>query len=310
LTVACDGYARTAALLDGAATGKPAAGEFAVAAEFLAEVASQHGLAPPSSPDEEIRVLEWLGIDAIGVALGDRSWRERLGSLAGRELFVWAVIDGPFQGLAGRPGLGEALRAMSALAPARDVLAPEHERVKGQLRDAIEGGADGVVLGEDLSSSDGPLVSPRVVDERLVPLWREFSDLAGSLLTRRGRRPARFLHCDGRVDWLLDRVVAAGFDGLHSLEPVAETRLRSPYRGRCRPNPVLVDLIERYGDRLVFWGGMPLSLLERGDPARVRSFVSGLRAAARGGRFILGTTSGIVPPWVPRQALLAAYRRP
>jgi len=231
-----------------------------------------------------------LEADTVGVLAGNPGWTERLAFWAGRDLFVWAIVDGPFQQqFFTQDGRGEWLAGL-----VRPALVESAGRALGLAGQAIELGADGVVLGEDVAYSEGLFCRPGDIQENLAPLWAEFTAEVGRCRTRRcSERPLVMLHSDGRVHEILDLVVSAGFDGHHSLEPEAGM------------DPEV--LLARYRGRLAFWGGLSLPRLFRSRPEEIAADVQRLVAAGRDGGLVLGTSSGLVPEGLPARSLVLAY---
>jgi len=103
----------------------------------------------------------------------------------------------------------------------------------------IELGVDVIGVGDDLADKHAPFLSPadwrRFVKPGLAQIAREVKSKGG--LT--------FFHSDGNINSILEDVVDAGFDGLHSLEPLAGMEIGS--------------IKKRYGDRLCLLGNVDCS---------------------------------------------------
>jgi uroporphyrinogen decarboxylase len=103
----------------------------------------------------------------------------------------------------------------------------------------IDIGIDVIGIADDLADKNGPFVSPGVwrslVKPGLEQLAREVKKRGGLV----------FFHSDGNLNPVLDDIVGIGFDGLHSMEPVAGMD---------------IGLIKkRYGDKLCLLGNVDCS---------------------------------------------------
>ncbi|MBC7340512.1 MAG: hypothetical protein H5U04_11810 [Firmicutes bacterium] len=343
------GYERVRVALGGRPPDRVPVGEFAlpptVATGLLGRGADRvpgGGLALWQLVEEAVRLL---GLDAVGVIAGEGGpagegfagegglagralwgdegrpggglagavWLGELGYWAGRDLFVWVVVDGPWQGLARAAGWAQAMTLVSGRYAAErwqhlhagDLEEPEVAEVEGplliqldrslaQVARALEAGADGVVLGEDVAYAGGLFLAPSVIEERLWPLWREVVRYCAGARTARGDRPLVCFHSDGKIEGLLPLIRDAGFDAVHSLEPEAGMDA--------------ARLVGRYRGQLGLWGGLSVDLLVRGTPDEIAAEAERLARAGIPGGLMLGTCSGVVPEGVPITNLLAAYR--
>lgn len=322
------GYDRVRLALAGRCPDRVPLGEFRLAPSLVAGLLGKgEGETPAEGPARwrlEGEALRVLGADAVGVVVGQggalsvgvdagsgwewsgQTWCEEVAYWAGRDPFVWAVIDGPWQGLtaalgwhatlllvSGRSTPGIAERCDRVADPGGPLLL-QLDRVLAEVRRALETGADGIVLGEDVAYAWGLFLPPSVITERLWPLWREVTRYCSGARTARGDKPLVCFHSDGSFEGLLPAIQEAGFDAVHSLEPEAgmdAARLVGLYRGQ-----------------LGLWGGLSVDLLVRGSPGEVAGEGERLARAGRTGGLMVGTCSGVVPKEVPVVSLLAAYR--
>jgi uroporphyrinogen decarboxylase len=141
-----------------------------------------------------------------------------------------------------------------------------------------ESGVDVLWIGDDVGSQNGPLVSPA--------MWREFLLPPLKKIIARGRAvrpdvPIAYHSC-GSIGFAVEGLIEAGVDVLESVQPEAN-------------DPA--DLKERYGDRLAFWGGAgSQSTMSHGSPDDVRAEVKRLmETVGRGGGFILAPAHRIEP---------------
>jgi len=151
-----------------------------------------------------------------------------------------------------------------------------HKRNRGNLMDRyyIRPGQDGVLFEEDMASTKGPLMSPRMFREFCFPALQD----RVAHVKQAGMQV--LLHNCGNNRLLMDQFVEAGIDGYQSLQTNA--------------NMDVADLKAEYGDRLAFWGGIALETLIDGSPEDVRHQVrQALQDGAENGGFILGPSHSI-----------------
>lgn len=155
--------------------------------------------------------------------------------------------------------------------------------------DAVGEYVDFVETADDLAGQTGPLISPRMYRELSKPAHaRQFAAI-------RSRTKARiFYHSDGAVMPLIDDLIDIGIDILNPSQPLP---------GFMDPE----ELKARYGDRLLFHGGLDVQLLlPKGSPEEVRSVVRRYLGALGPERYIMAPAN-IVVPGTPPENLIAAY---
>ena len=142
----------------------------------------------------------------------------------------------------------------------------------------VEAGVDLLWIGDDVGSQHGPLLSPA--------MWREFllPPLKRIIASARAVRPDVPIayHSCGSIGFAVEGLIEAGVDVLESVQPEAN-------------DPA--DLKAQYGDRLAFWGGAgSQSTMSHGSPDDVRAEVKHLmETVGRGGGFILAPAHRIEP---------------
>jgi len=142
---------------------------------------------------------------------------------------------------------------------------------------------DVTTSGDDFGSQNGPLVSPATFDAFIVPY---FSERIGR--TKDVAKCYYWHHTCGSVFRLLDQIIACGVDILNPIQTSA-----------AEMEPAVLK--ERFGDRIVFWGGVDVQqFLPRATPegvsSRVEELISTLGA---GGGYIMAPAHQIqddVPP--------------
>jgi uroporphyrinogen decarboxylase len=157
---------------------------------------------------------------------------------------------------------------------------------------AIQAGAEVVILGDDYAGNNGPLMSPALFREFILPRLRRMIDLIhaeGALCIK---------HSDGNLYPLLDMIVSAGPDGINPVEPVAGMELK-----------VVKRLV---GDKVCITGNIDCGqLLPHGTVEEVRAAVrQAIADAAAGGGYILTSSNSIHSSCNPRNfvAMVEACR--
>jgi hypothetical protein len=147
------------------------------------------------------------------------------------------------------------------------------------------------ITGTDFGTQNGPFISPRSYRDLFMPFHKQVNDWVHAHTTWK-----TFIHSCGSVAALIPDFIAAGFD---ILNPVQTSAARMEAQG----------LKQKYGERLVFWGGGVDTQKELpfGTPDEVRTQVEQrMRIFGKGGGFVFNTIHNI-QAGVPRQNLLALY---
>lgn len=109
----------------------------------------------------------------------------------------------------------------------------------------VPAGADIVLLGDDYSDKNGPMMSPKQFAELILP-----SDTAVvSAVKDAGAYCIK--HTDGDIRMIMDMLVGTGLDCLGPLEPV--------------PGMELAPILERYPGKITVMGNINIDLLSRGS---------------------------------------------
>lgn len=160
------------------------------------------------------------------------------------------------------------------------------------IRRAIRTGADVIVLGDDYASNSGPLMSPEVFREFILPHLQQTTDI----IHEEGAYCIK--HTDGNIWPILDMIVDTGADGLNPIEPAAGMDMG--------------EVKKVYGDRICLVGNIDCTdLLCRQSPEAVRKAVKEcIRAGAPGGGFMLSSSNSIHSSVKPENfmAMIAAAR--
>jgi len=114
---------------------------------------------------------------------------------------------------------------------------------------AVPQGADIVLLGDDYSDKNGPMMSPRQFDEIILPCDAQVV----ASIKKAGAYCIK--HTDGDIRKIMDQLVGTGLDCLGPLEPV--------------PGMELEKIFKRYPDRITVMGNINVDLLSRGSEEEV-----------------------------------------
>lgn len=181
--------------------------------------------------------------------------------------FMWSVylmgMDALLMAMASQPRFAHRLL---------DLVADLNIRI---MRRAIRAGADTVSLGDDYCSNKGPLMSPAMFREFLLP------NLTRAILAIHEEGALCIKHCDGNLWPILDDLVSAGIDCVNPLEPVAGMDMGEVKR--------------RYGDRVAIMGNIDCGhLLCHGRAQEIEEAVQAcIQAGGSGGGFILSSSNSI-----------------
>ena len=131
-------------------------------------------------------------------------------------------------------------------------------------------GFDLVWTADDIAFKNGPLLSPKMFRERILPHVRKVAE---------NITIPWIFHSDGNLTAVLDDLVDLGISGLHPVEPAAMD---------------IRALKRRYGKRLCLIGNVDVNTLAAGTPAQVEAEVAGLlRDVAPGGGYMLSSGNSL-----------------
>lgn len=163
------------------------------------------------------------------------------------------------------------LRLSDDVAFVEKLMAVRMEWCLAVFDEAVRQGAEVLVLGDDAAHKDGPMISPRLWRDLVLPHHRR--------IVREAKVPVIW-HSDGNIQALLPMAVEAGFAGVHGLDPSAGLDL-----GRIR---------REYGSRLALIGNIDVRVLCGSDLAAVRSEVGRCYEQGGGeGGFMISTCNSI-----------------
>lgn len=186
--------------------------------------------------------------------------------------FIYGSHIGPFTASYLAMGMERFFAALHRRpAFVRQLLENRTEYCVAMLAGATSMGAEVLVLGEDAAHSGGPMISPE--------MWREFVLPCHRRIVEEAKAPVLW-HSDGDVTRLLPLAVEAGFAGVHSLEPDSGVDLAQVKR--------------EFGQDLVLVGNVEASVLCEDDLEAVRREVRRcISQGAPGGGYMFSTCSSI-----------------
>ncbi len=211
----------------------------------------------------------WTSADDVLAAL------EHVRDLSGGEYFTMMHGDATF----GVPHGDAMMDFVGRLADEPDAVTDEAARRVDDALAAAEtfagtGLLDGYALCSDYCFNDAPFLSPAMFDEFVTPHLTRL--IAG--YREMGFRTIK--HTDGNIMPILDSLVAAGPDALHSLDPQGGVDI--------------AEVKRRVGERVCLIGNVNCGLLDTGtDEEVVESARCALRHGMPGGRYVFSTSNCI-----------------
>ena len=153
----------------------------------------------------------------------------------------------------------------------------------------IDAGADSVIVADDIAYNSGPFLPPGVMDEIVYPFY-----VSAVKEIKRYKDVPVFMHSDGNLRPVINKIVACGFNGLHSLQPSAGMDI--------------AQVKKDYGDVLTLIGNIDLDyIMTSAPPDEVTINVKQtIEAAAPGGGYILSTCNTLIDA-IPIENARAMY---
>lgn len=194
----------------------------------------------------------------------------------------------PFERAFAMQGLEKFLLNMVQYPEFAQTLLKKHlelcKTLMGHFLDELGDNVDIIKIGDDLGSEESLMISPAMYRNFLKPIHAEFI----SFIKERTEAKV-FFHTDGDVFDLIEDFIEIGVDILNPIQTSA---------GKMSNLPLLK---ERYGDRIIFCGGIDTKkILPLGTPDDVRKEVKRVSSIlGEGGGYILSSVHTImndVPP--------------
>jgi len=269
-------------------------GEFHLEDDFIAELLS---LNEKVTFKDRIEACDRCGLDALafiptycqdinsGVWEEIKQWRKET------DFFIFAIIDGPFQGAAKLfPSFTDYLMAIAKRDPIIQELVTKSVTANIELgHEALAMGANGIIVADDIAYQNGTFISPAALRKNFFPGLEEQVNIF------RAPKTPVFFHADGNLLRVMGDIVNIGFDGLHSLE-----------------FPSLADIANvrmATENRLCLMGGYDLSWFEGEDRAEKASEL--LKVAIKGDMgsgYIFGSSAGILGSTLRAKQVLDVYQ--
>lgn len=191
------------------------------------------------------------------------------------DLFVMAVIDGPFQRLVEESGLIETLTGWAVnRGDFLQAYEKERTRVEELIRRSLDCRVHGIVIADDLAGEASPYLKPQHIEQISSSFYTRSVSLIHSA------DAVALFHSCGRIYTIIPQILSCDFDGLASVQH--------------RTND-LVSLNRQYGERLTLMGGIDGELLQKEEISS--SDVEALKVLAHSisgnGGFILSSSCGL-----------------
>ena len=204
------------------------------------------------------------------------------------DFFAFALIDGPFQGTAKLfSSFTDYLLAIAKRDPIIPKLVAEAVATNVELGlNALESGADGIIVADDIAYNGGTFISPTALRKNFFPNLTEQVDVL-----QRQNAPV-FFHADGDLVAVLDDIINSGVDGLHSLD---------------LPSLIEIANVRRATENKVcLMGGYDLGWFEEKNRTERASEL--ITVSAKGGGYIFGSSAGILGSGQSAQQVMDVYQ--
>jgi uroporphyrinogen decarboxylase len=226
---------------------------------------------------QDILCLPLTTAISMNTALGYRYFSVRELAKAARmeDLFVMAIIDGPFQRLVGKKGLMNLLAGWRRW---RHEVTKEYRREQVEvdllIQQCLSLSIDAVVIADDVAGERSLFVVLNDIQDLFSPFYYQAVSAIHS-----GDSYALFHSC-GNIQMLIPHLVSYGFDGLAAIQQ--------------RTND-LISIKEQFGSKLTIMAGIEAEALEarKLSLSTVAEFERLVQSLALGGGFILCSSSGL-----------------
>jgi len=244
--------------------------------------------------EDRVKACELLGLDALAftpfssrdckapVWDGFKQWRKET------DFFLFAIIDGPFQGTAKLfSSFSEFLVAIAKRDPIILELAAKVVAANVRLGlEALKLGANGLIIADDIAYQRGTFISPVQLREFFFP---RLMDQVGIL---QAQKSPIFFHADGNINSVLTDIIASGIDGIHSLDFSSFADIAKVKKAA--------------GNNLCLMGGYDLGWFS--EESRTEKALQLLAVASGGGGYIFGSSAGILGSELPVKQVTEVYQ--
>jgi uroporphyrinogen decarboxylase len=166
------------------------------------------------------------------------------------------------------------------------VLERSTEWTIAMIQEASTNGVDFYMIGDDVAFRSGPMMSPKMFREFILPYYKKIVKSTDVPL---------IWHSDGAIKMLIPMIVEAGFAGIHSLEPNA--------------NINLAQIKKLYGKKLILAGNLDVTnVLTQTDFELVHKDVKRcIEQGSPGGGYIFSSSNSLFKG-MEIESILEAYR--
>lgn len=245
--------------------------------------------------EARVKACELLGLDSLVFIpnrdYGQETWQELKQWREQTDFFLFALVDGPFQGVSHRYSdftsfLMDTVRDKAKIDSLAEEISLESLKL-GQA--ALELGAHGILIADDIAYNQGLYVSLRTMRDIFFPYLKELVQTFSKSITKSsGDQVPVFFHSDGNILQVLNDLKALGFDGIHSLEPIMD----------------LKKVREVAGSDMCLMGGFDLGWFDSGGLRKADEL---LTTALPGGGYIFGSSAGILDTSLSALDVLEVY---
>jgi len=191
------------------------------------------------------------------------------------DLFVFALLDGPFSLAARAWSWEDALMHFAALDGELEAfLADAVIDMNDLFRALAEAGVNGVIIGDDIAYRRGPYVNPKDLRLSYFPFFTLMVATAQDLGL------AVVFHSDGNLWPIWNDILRAGVDGVQGLDPYSAMSLSLAR--------------QRSDDAFCLWGNLDIGwLVSMPDETAIQTHLKAMLAPTAGAPVIFGTSSGL-----------------
>ena len=191
------------------------------------------------------------------------------------DLFIVAVIDGPFQRLVEKRGLMTVLTSWKKEKRAfAKTYEQERKEVDALIKQCLKLSMHAIIIADDIAGERAPFIDPYDIQDLFSSFYIE------AISEIHSTHKYVLLHSCGNISTLIPSLVSYGFDGLAAVQH--------------RTNN-LISIKEKYGSSLTVMGGIDGELLtaETQSVSRLDEYKRLVRSLAPGGGFIICSSSGL-----------------
>ncbi|MBN1254498.1 MAG: hypothetical protein JXA50_04425 [Deltaproteobacteria bacterium] len=191
------------------------------------------------------------------------------------DLFVLAVIDGPFQRLVEKRGLMTVLNGWKKEKRAFEkTYEQERREVDALIKQCLKLSMHAIIIADDIAGERAPFIDPYDIQDLFSSFYiKAISEIHST-------HKYAMLHSCGNISTLIPAFVSYGFDGLAAVQHQTND---------------LISIKEKYGSSLTLMGGIDGELLTAGthSVSSLKEYKRLVRSLAPGGGFIICSSSGL-----------------